>query len=540
MKTLKSILLVIILLSFQVNAQINKQDKSVKSSTAEKRETIFDRKIHIQDSVIWEIPKVTRWCDKLKLDKKYIDIGGCKLYVEEQGKGVPIVLLHGGPGSTHHEFHPIFDKASKYARVIYYDQRGCGLSDYKPEDGYTITQAANDLDKLREKLGIEKWIVLGHSYGGLLAQYYTTLFPERVKGLVIVCGSTGLYYEGAARKRELDFISKEENTAMFKFFREIDEKAQKEKWPEEKKTKIEIYNAFMNGDWKRQSYYSPNMDKIAQIALYNGQNDLKNEFNRNMSYSLSEINLKGKFNECPIPTLIIESVWDLSWIENKANMLAKNHPNADMVVFTKSGHDPYNDEPDRFFGSLKDFTSKLKPVPDNLLSAYKTYLHKTIDMFDDPLLASPISEAEAKELERYKSTFNKIKGGEKYFDLSSPLNCMLSLYSACRESDFVRINKIKVTYKIKPENIKWIIERLELIPWRVPAPPSNPKPGQFWPIYVKGKETNRWAQTFIYQYWKGQWVEWGNIPKPFSDWREFELWSQNEFLIYKLQNPDNN
>ena len=102
------------------------------STVAKKRECILDRQVHVQDSVIWEIPDTPRWCDKLELEKKRIDIGECELYVEEQGSGTPIVLLHGGPGATHHEFHPAFDRASKYARVIYYDQRGCGGFDQHP------------------------------------------------------------------------------------------------------------------------------------------------------------------------------------------------------------------------------------------------------------------------------------------------------------------------------------------------------------------------------------------------------------------------
>ena len=60
-----------------------------------------------------------------------------------------MVLLHGGPGGTHHYFHPTFSRAAEFSRVIYYDQRGCGLSDYAPGEGYTIQQAADDIEALR-------------------------------------------------------------------------------------------------------------------------------------------------------------------------------------------------------------------------------------------------------------------------------------------------------------------------------------------------------------------------------------------------------
>ena len=162
-------------------------------SSLTSRETVLDRCVRIQEEMHWEIPDVPRLCDSLPLRKTRIDIGGCQLYVEEEGRGIPIVLLHGGPGSTHHGFHPHFSRAAEFARVIYYDQRGCGLSDYEMGDGYSVEQAAADLDALRQALGIQQWIILGHSYGGFLAQYYTTLYPEPVSGLVIVTGSTGLH-----------------------------------------------------------------------------------------------------------------------------------------------------------------------------------------------------------------------------------------------------------------------------------------------------------------------------------------------------------
>lgn len=158
---------------------------SPKSALDESSETIFDRIVHIEPELHTELPEVFRWCDRLDLIKRHINVGDCELYVEEEGKGVPLVLINGGPGGTHHYFHPWFSRAKEYARVIYYDQRGCGLSDYEPgENGYSVRQAVDDLEALREALNIEKWVLLGYSYGGFLAQYYTIHYPENVSGLV--------------------------------------------------------------------------------------------------------------------------------------------------------------------------------------------------------------------------------------------------------------------------------------------------------------------------------------------------------------------
>ncbi|MDH7512044.1 MAG: alpha/beta hydrolase [Clostridiales bacterium] len=74
-----------------------------------------------------------------------------------------------------------------------------------------------------------------------------------------------------------------------------------------------------------------------------------------MNRSMGRINLTGLFEKNPIPTLILEGKWDLTWGEQKADILKKNHPNAQMVVFEKSGHGIYDEGPDRFFDVLRSF-----------------------------------------------------------------------------------------------------------------------------------------------------------------------------------------
>ena len=123
---------------------------------------------------------------------------------------MPIVLINGGPGGTHHEFHPYFGRAASFAQVVYYDQRGCGRSDYKPGPGYTVDQAVNDLDKLREALKIDRWTVLGWSYGGALAQLYTLKHPEYTAGLVLVGSTDDGWLLQLQAGREYDYFSTEE------------------------------------------------------------------------------------------------------------------------------------------------------------------------------------------------------------------------------------------------------------------------------------------------------------------------------------------
>jgi proline iminopeptidase len=110
-----------------------------------------------------------------------------RIYFEESGNpdGKPAVFLHGGPGGgTDAKQRRFFDPA-RY-RIVLFDQRGCGKSTPPAclEDNGTW-QLVEDMEKLREHLGIERWQVFGGSWGSTLALAYAEKHPERVTELVL-------------------------------------------------------------------------------------------------------------------------------------------------------------------------------------------------------------------------------------------------------------------------------------------------------------------------------------------------------------------
>ncbi|HJV49878.1 MAG TPA: prolyl aminopeptidase [Noviherbaspirillum sp.] len=112
---------------------------------------------------------------------------GHVLHVEECGRpdGIPVVFLHGGPGSgCSTEHRRFFDPAC--FRAVLFDQRGCGNS--MPLAGLkcnTTSHLVEDIERIRTALGIERWIVFGGSWGSLLALVYAGQHPSRVAGLVL-------------------------------------------------------------------------------------------------------------------------------------------------------------------------------------------------------------------------------------------------------------------------------------------------------------------------------------------------------------------
>ena len=109
------------------------------------------------------------------------------LYLEECGNpdGIPIVFLHGGPGGNCEPGHRRFFDPERY-RIILFDQRGAGKSrPHASLEQNTTTDLVSDLEKIREFLNIDKWVVFGGSWGSTLALVYAQTHVERVLGLIL-------------------------------------------------------------------------------------------------------------------------------------------------------------------------------------------------------------------------------------------------------------------------------------------------------------------------------------------------------------------
>lgn len=112
---------------------------------------------------------------------------GHELYVEECGnpEGLPVVFLHGGPGSGCEPYHRRFFDPERY-RIVLFDQRGSGRSTPHASLEQNTTQALiADIEAIRVRLGIEAWVVFGGSWGSTLGLAYAQAHPERVLGLVL-------------------------------------------------------------------------------------------------------------------------------------------------------------------------------------------------------------------------------------------------------------------------------------------------------------------------------------------------------------------
>ncbi|MEO9522793.1 MULTISPECIES: prolyl aminopeptidase [Marinobacter] len=131
-----------------------------------------------------------------------------ELFVEESGNpdGIPVLVVHGGPGGGCEDYHRRFFDAERY-RIILMDQRGAGRSRPLAEFvGNTTQNLVDDIETVRTFLGVDRWILFGGSWGSTLSLVYAQSHPDRVLGLVLrgifLCRPRDIhwfYQEGASR-----------------------------------------------------------------------------------------------------------------------------------------------------------------------------------------------------------------------------------------------------------------------------------------------------------------------------------------------------
>ncbi|MEN8184840.1 MAG: alpha/beta fold hydrolase, partial [Myxococcota bacterium] len=133
---------------------------------------------------------------RAKLGAMRIQVGDVRLFFDVEGaglvpegpamRGLPtLLLLHGGPGFDHSAFKPAFAQLRDVAQVIYLDHRGQGRSDRSPPETWNLAHWADDVRAFCEALEIERPIVLGQSFGGMVAMVYAARHPEHAGGLVL-------------------------------------------------------------------------------------------------------------------------------------------------------------------------------------------------------------------------------------------------------------------------------------------------------------------------------------------------------------------
>jgi pimeloyl-ACP methyl ester carboxylesterase len=147
--------------------------------------------IGIADLAFYSVGPADLPCRGCEGDARAVTVDGFDLYYRELGDDgalPPVVVVHGGPGHSSQSFKGALDFLAGDRRVIYYDQRGSGNSEIKPDTAfYTIDRLVDELEALRRTvIGADRIVILAHSAGGALGQRYAIAYPQHVDRLILV------------------------------------------------------------------------------------------------------------------------------------------------------------------------------------------------------------------------------------------------------------------------------------------------------------------------------------------------------------------
>jgi len=274
---------------------------------------------------------------------KTFETGGVTIWYEVRGAGseTPLFIVNGGPGFDHAYTHlgdQVWSKFEKSRRVVFYDQRGNGRSsELKPGQSCTLADQIADLEALRKQIGIDRIDLLGHSYGGYLVMAYAARHPEHIRHLVIVDSA-------APKLSDTKFLFDDifpETIEKQNAFNFADALGDKQATTES----LALYYTML--------FYSP--EKRDAGVLVMKQSDFHKAVNESISNDLNRFDLNPELPKFKFPTLVITGRYDINVAPSVAWKIHKAIPGSKFVVFERSGHFPYFEEPEAFGAALEDF-----------------------------------------------------------------------------------------------------------------------------------------------------------------------------------------
>ncbi len=283
----------------------------------------------------------------LAQEEYYIKDGENLIHLTTYGKGEPILIINGGPGMSSEGFQSLAEKLGKKNLAIIYDQRGTGQSKLEKVDASTITMKGmlEDIEKIRTYLKIDEWVVLGHSFGGMLASYYTSHYPERTKGLIL-SSSGGVDMDLFSDIDIIARLSQKDKDSLFY-------------WT----LKIARGDTTYLAKLQRGTYLAPSYlyDKsyIPVVAKRLTQTNM--EINGLVHRDMRKIGFdcKPSLTKYTKPVLIIQGVYDIIPLE-LAEKTHKLFRNSTLVILGKSAHFGWLEESELYFKSIYELLKKIE------------------------------------------------------------------------------------------------------------------------------------------------------------------------------------
>ncbi|MED1954199.1 alpha/beta fold hydrolase [Brevibacillus centrosporus] len=290
----------------------------------------------------------------------YANINGTRIFFDVEGMGwVPdgpvlrqkpvCFVLHGGPGGDHTGYKPGLTPLAEKMQLIYIDNRGSGRSAKGSQESYSLENNVEDIEALRKHLGLDKIILHGHSYGGMVAQTYALRYPDNVAGLLLLTTSPSYEFLHKAQK-----IVEQKGTEEMKAIAQVlweGAFSSQEQLTSFYELMAPMYSVTHNADPSEE-------ERKAAMDARARSNRCFEALNEGFGGFLKTFDLRDKLSSIHVPTLVMGARHDWITPVEDSEEIASLIPESELVIFENSSHSVIKDEHAHYVATVLDFVQR--------------------------------------------------------------------------------------------------------------------------------------------------------------------------------------
>ncbi len=276
-----------------------------------------------------------------------IPVNGTRLFVHREGFGEPAIVIHGGPVLDHSYLQPYLAPLGDELELVFYDQRLSGRSDGVVDSASVrLDTFVDDIEALREALGLGRVHLIAHSWGGLLAMKYATAHSGQLRSLVLLdpmAPTAALWRE---EERELAASLVPQDTAGAGALRATEAFAAGEPAAIEALLRHSFRSQFRDRSLAEELSFNIGEDYLRRIRQFGL-----------MIGDLTTFDLMEALRDVDVPTLILYGE-DEPGASIGGDAIAEAIPNAQRVIIPATGHFPFMEQPEAFLDAVRAFLAR--------------------------------------------------------------------------------------------------------------------------------------------------------------------------------------
>lgn len=265
---------------------------------------------------------------------------GVALNVEDVGEGLPVIVLHGGPGIDHSMFRPYLDPLAEDFRLLYVDERGQGRSERVDPKSLSLEVFARDVDLLAEALGLDRFALLGHSFGAIIATFHAIELGT-ADAYVISGGGDESGALMADVEASLQAMGEQGNAIAASWEQEQTVESEDELAKLMRAQMPFHFAGEVPEGYGEDTVFSPDVLRHFAQAGY-GDFDYRPDL--------------GRIDR---PVLVIVGEQDRTTTPRAARVLHEGIPSSELVVLEGAGHMSFVEAPDEYLAAVRDFLGRL-------------------------------------------------------------------------------------------------------------------------------------------------------------------------------------